>query len=79
VSESLAFTHPLRSYSAKKSEEDSCHRNISRFAARGHLLRRTNQREAAANAYKRTLDLCGNRAERDYLQRRLDETLNLLA
>jgi RNA polymerase sigma-70 factor, ECF subfamily len=42
-------------------------------AARADLLRRTNQREAAADAYKRALDLCGNKAERLYLQRRLDE------
>jgi len=42
-------------------------------AARADLLRRTNQREAAADAYRRALDLCGNRAERVYLQRRLDE------
>jgi RNA polymerase sigma-70 factor, ECF subfamily len=45
-------------------------------AARADLLRRTNQREAAADAYKRALDLCGNSAERVYLQRRLDEMLN---
>ena len=44
-------------------------------AARADLLRRTNQREAAADAYKRALDLCGNNAERAYLQRRLDEML----
>jgi RNA polymerase sigma-70 factor, ECF subfamily len=37
------------------------------------LLRRTNQREAAADAYERALALCGNSAERAYLQRRLDE------
>jgi len=42
-------------------------------AARADLLRRTNQGEAAADAYRRALDLCGNRAERAYLQRRLDE------
>lgn len=42
-------------------------------AARADLLRRMNQREAAADAYQRALDLCGNRAERAYLQRRLDE------
>ena len=42
-------------------------------AARADLLRRTNQREAAADAYKRALDLCGNSAERAYLKRRLDE------
>ena len=42
-------------------------------AARADLLRRLNQREAAADAYKRALDLCGNSAERAYLQRRLDE------
>jgi RNA polymerase sigma-70 factor (ECF subfamily) len=42
-------------------------------AARADLLRRTNQREAAADAYKRARALCGNSAERAYLQRRLDE------
>lgn len=42
-------------------------------AARADLLRRTNQREAAADAYALALALCGNRAERAYLQRRLDE------
>jgi len=46
-------------------------------AARADLLRRTNQREAASDAYKRALELCGNRAERAYLQRRLDEMIDL--
>lgn len=41
--------------------------------ARADLLRRTNQREAAADAYERALELCQNRLERAYLQRRLDE------
>ena len=45
-------------------------------AARADLLRRTNQSEAAAEAYERALALCGNKAERAYLQRRLDEMLN---
>jgi RNA polymerase sigma-70 factor (ECF subfamily) len=45
-------------------------------AACADLLRRTNQREAAADAYQRALALCGNRAESAYLQRRLDEMLN---
>ena len=45
-------------------------------AARADLLRRTNQREAAADAYQRALELCGNPAERRYLQRRLDEMIN---
>jgi RNA polymerase sigma-70 factor (ECF subfamily) len=45
-------------------------------AARADLLRRTHQREAAAYAYKRAIQLCGNGAERAYLQRRLDEMLN---
>jgi len=44
-------------------------------AARADLLRRTHQREAAAEAYERALALCGNSAERAYLQRRLDEML----
>lgn len=47
-------------------------------AARADLLRRTEQREAAADAYQRALDLCGNSAERAYLQRRLHEMLNSL-
>ena len=42
-------------------------------AACADLLRRTNQRAAAGQAYERALALCGNRAERAYLQRRLDE------
>jgi len=42
-------------------------------AARADLLRRTQQREAAADAYRRALALCGNSAERTYLQRRLEE------
>lgn len=46
-------------------------------AACADLLRRTNQREAAARAYERALSLCGNNAERAYLQRRLDEMRNL--
>ena len=46
-------------------------------AARADLLRRTNQREAATDAYERALTLCGNRTEQAYLQRRLDELLNL--
>lgn len=45
-------------------------------AARADLLRRTSQRGAAADTYKRALDLCGNSAERAYLQRSLDEMLN---
>ena len=44
-------------------------------AARADLLRRMNQREAAADAYQRALELCGNSAERAYLQRRLDEMI----
>jgi len=46
-------------------------------AARADLLRRTHQREAAADAYRRAIALCGNGAERAYLQRRLDEMLDL--
>jgi RNA polymerase sigma-70 factor, ECF subfamily len=44
-------------------------------AARADLLRRTNQREAAADAYERALALCQNAAERAYLRRRLDELI----
>ena len=46
-------------------------------AARADLLRRLNQREAAADAYERALELCGNSTERAYLQRRLEEMRNL--
>jgi hypothetical protein len=35
-----------------------------------------NQREPAADAYRRALDLCGNRAEKSYLRRRLHEMLD---
>ena len=45
-------------------------------AARADLLRRMNQPEAAADAYKRALELCPNSTERAYLQRRLDEMLS---
>ena len=43
--------------------------------ARADLLRRSNEQEAAADAYERALALCGNSAERAYLQGRLDEML----
>ncbi len=46
-------------------------------AARADLLRRMNQREAAADAYKRAYDLCNNSVERAYLKQRLDETLKI--
>ena len=42
-------------------------------AARADLLRRTEQREAAGEAYGRALALCGNSAEREYLRRRREE------
>jgi len=45
-------------------------------AACADLLRRTGQREAAADAYQRALDLCNNGTQRAYLQRRLDEMLD---
>jgi RNA polymerase sigma-70 factor (ECF subfamily) len=44
-------------------------------AARADLLCRTNQREAAAEAYEQALDLCSNNAERAYLQSRRAEML----
>jgi RNA polymerase sigma-70 factor, ECF subfamily len=47
-------------------------------AARADLLRRMNQHEAAVDAYKHAVDLCNNQTERAYLQRRLDEMLNLI-
>ena len=44
-------------------------------AARADLLRRSNQREAAADAYQQALALCRNTTEHAYLQRRMDEML----
>jgi RNA polymerase sigma-70 factor (ECF subfamily) len=41
--------------------------------AHADLLRRTNQREAAAVAYERALELCQNNLELAYLRRKLDE------
>jgi len=48
-------------------------------ASRADLLRRTQQYEAAADAYERALALCGNGAERAYLQKRLAEMQTLAA
>jgi RNA polymerase sigma-70 factor (ECF subfamily) len=45
-------------------------------AARAELLRRANQRGAAADAYEQALALCGNSAERAYLRRQLDVMLS---
>jgi len=59
------------------SLEDQAENFYPYHAARADLLRRTNQREAAADAYKRALELCNNKMERAYLQQRLDEMLNL--
>ncbi len=42
-------------------------------AARADLLRRLDRKTEAATAYRRALDLTANRAERDYLERRLVE------
>ncbi len=56
--------------------EDQAEEFYPYHAARADLLRRMNQREAAADAYKRALDLCSNKTERAYLQRRLDEMTN---
>jgi len=58
--------------------EDQADNFYPYHAARADLLRRTNQREAAADAYKRALELCNNKMERAYLQHRLDEMLNLI-
>lgn len=57
----------LRSIEEQMSEYYPFH------AARADLLRRSGEREAAADAYKRALALCQNSLERVYLRRRLDE------
>lgn len=41
--------------------------------AHADLLRRTNQREAAVDAYERALELCQNNLEHAYLRHKLDE------
>ena len=56
--------------------EDQAENFYPYHAARADLLRRTNQREAAADAYQRAIELCSNHTERDYLQRRFDEMIN---
>jgi RNA polymerase sigma-70 factor (ECF subfamily) len=43
-------------------------------AARADLLRRVGDTDAAAAAYERAAGLAGNRAEREFLERRLTET-----
>jgi len=48
------------------------------YAARADLLRRNGEREAAAEDYQQALDRCPNALERVYLQRRLDELLNIV-
>ena len=54
------------------SLEDQAENFYPYHAARADLLRRTNQREAAAEAYQRAMELCSNPTERAYLQQRLD-------
>lgn len=44
--------------------------------ARADLLRRLNEREAAADAYERALELCSNRAERAFMESRRAELLH---
>ena len=60
------------------SLEDQAENFYPYHAARADLLRRTNQREAATDAYQRAIELCSNPTERAYLQRRLDEMVNQL-
>ena len=65
-----------------ESQADSDHQVDGYYpyhATRADLLRRVNQRATAADAYERALALCGNSAERAYLQRRLDEMRNFVA
>jgi RNA polymerase sigma-70 factor (ECF subfamily) len=56
--------------------EDQADNYYPYHAARADLLRRTNQREAAVDAYQRAIELCGNPTERVYLERRLDEMIS---
>lgn len=55
---------------------DQLDRYYPYHAARADLLRRAGETEAAADAYEQALDLCGNPAERAYLQRRRTEMLD---
>ncbi len=45
-------------------------------AARADLLRRSNRREAAIEAYRQAIALCDNPAERSHLQRQLDPLIH---
>jgi len=54
------------------SLEDQAENFYPYHAACADLLRRTNQREAAADAYQRAIELCSNPTERAYLQRCFD-------
>ena len=58
------------------SLEDQADNYYPYHAARADLLRRTNQREAAADAYQRAIELCSNPTEHAYLQRRLDTLID---
>jgi RNA polymerase sigma-70 factor (ECF subfamily) len=55
--------------------EDEAEDYFPYHAARADLLRRAGEREAAAEAYARAATLCGNGAERAYLERRRGEML----
>jgi RNA polymerase sigma-70 factor (ECF subfamily) len=58
------------------SLEDQADNYYPYHAARADLLRRTNQREAAADAYQRAIELCSNPTEHAYLQWRLDTLID---
>jgi RNA polymerase sigma-70 factor (ECF subfamily) len=66
---------PLEGLKILDSLEERAEEYYPYHVARADLLRRSNQLEAAIQAYERAIDLCGNRAERAYLQRRLDKML----
>ena len=76
VAAAMAFG-PQAGLDRLRQLESQADRYYPYHAARADLLRRLNQgpatAAAAAEAYQRALDLCGNSAERAYLRRRLEE------
>ena len=52
---------------------ESAHRSAN-HAVRGHLLARADDRDAAAEQFRKALSLTTNSAEREYLERQLRES-----
>ena len=67
---------PLEGLKILDSLEERSEEYYPFHVVRADLLQRSNQFEAAAEAYARAIALCGNPAERTHLQRRLDTLID---